>query len=65
MPLTGAAGAPKTGEASEWAARIDKGIDMLVTNAINGIGGMPARGGSQFDDDQIRKAVEYILDQSK
>jgi len=26
---------------------------------------MPARGGSQYDDDQIRAVVEYILDNSK
>ena len=62
---TGAAGAPKIGDAADWGARVEKGIDMLVSNAINGIGAMPARGGSQFDDDQIRKAVEYILDESK
>ena len=62
---TGAAGAPKIGDAAAWTARIDKGIDMLVSNAINGIGAMPARGGSQFDDGQIRQAVEYILEESK
>ncbi len=62
---TGAAGAPKLGDAADWTARLEKGIDMLVSNAINGIGAMPARGGSQFDDDQIKQAVEYILDQSK
>ena len=62
---TGAAGAPKLGDAAAWSARLEKGIDALVTSAINGIGAMPPRGGSQFDDDQIRKAVEYLLDESK
>ena len=62
---TGAAGAPKMGDAAAWSARLSKGVDALVTSAINGIGAMPPRGGSQFSDDQIRAVVEYLLDQSK
>lgn len=62
---TGAAGAPKIGVAAEWTERLAKGLDGLVTSAINGIGAMPPRGGSQFSDDQIKAVVEYILDQSK
>lgn len=63
--MTGAAGAPKMGDVAAWAGRIGKGLDTLVSNAIGGIGAMPARGGSQLDDDQIRAAVEYMLDQSR
>ena len=62
---TGAAGAPKIGDAAAWKARLAKGLDSLVTSAINGIGAMPPRGGSQFNDDQIRATVEYILSESK
>ena len=62
---TGAAGAPKIGDAAAWAERLGKGVDALVTSAINGIGAMPPRGGSQFTDDQIRSVVEYILDNSR
>lgn len=62
---TGAAGAPKIGDAAAWTARLAKGLDSLVTSAINGIGAMPPRGGSQFNDDQIRATVEYILSESK
>ncbi len=62
---TGAAGAPKIGDAAAWTARLAKGLDALVTSAINGIGAMPPRGGSQFNDDQIRVTVEYILAESK
>ena len=62
---TGAAGAPKIGDAAAWQARLGKGLDGLVTAAINGIGAMPPRGGSQYSDDQIRAVVEYILDESK
>lgn len=62
---TGAAGAPKIGDAAAWTARLAKGLDALVTSAISGIGAMPPRGGSQFNDDQIRATVEYILSESK
>ncbi len=62
---TGAAGAPKIGDAAAWSERLGKGVDGLTTSAIAGIGAMPARGGSQYDDEQIRAVVEYILDNSK
>lgn len=62
---TGAAGAPKIGDAAVWSERASKGLDALVGSAVNGIGAMPARGGSQYSDDQIRAAVEYILGESQ
>ncbi len=62
---TGAAGAPKIGDAAVWKERSAKGLDALVSGAINGVGAMPPRGGSQYDDDQIRAVVEYILAESR
>ena len=62
---TGAAGAPKIGDAGAWKARLGKGLDVLVSSAIKGIGAMPPRGGSQYNDDQMRAVVEYILAESK
>ena len=62
---TGAAGAPKIGDAAIWNERSVRGLDALVNSAINGVGAMPPRGGSQYDDDQIRAVVEYILAESK
>jgi cytochrome c5 len=62
---TGAAGAPKIGDAAAWSGRLGKGVDALVASAVSGIGAMPPRGGSQYDDEQIRSVVEYILDNSK
>ena len=61
----GVANAPKFGDAAAWSDRASKGLDTLVTSAINGIGAMPPRGGSALDDDQIRAVVEYILENSK
>ncbi|MDX1453038.1 MAG: c-type cytochrome [Oleiphilaceae bacterium] len=63
---TGALNAPKFGDAAAWTARLDKGMDQLVANAINGINAMPPKGtcGSCSDDD-IKATVQYILDNSK
>lgn len=61
---TGAAGAPKMGDAAAWSERLGKGVDALTAAAIGGIGAMPPRGGSQLDDGQIREVVEYILAQT-
>ena len=62
---TGAAGAPKLGDAGEWKARNSKGLDSLISSAINGVGAMPPRGGSKYNDDQMKAVIEYILSESK
>ena len=65
---TGAAGAPKVGEgmAVEWEPRLEKGIDTVVANAINGINTMPAKG-LCFDctDDDLKAIVEYMIESSQ
>ncbi|MFK8068969.1 MAG: c-type cytochrome [Gammaproteobacteria bacterium] len=66
----GVAGAPKTGEKSEWETRIAKGIEVLVDHAINGYTGdsgvMPAKGGNAgLSDDEVRHSVEHMIEQSR
>lgn len=65
---TGAAGAPRVGDASAWESRIARGSASLVQTAINGVPGtaMMARGtcGACSDDD-IKAAVEYMIAQSR
>ncbi|MEH6583143.1 MAG: c-type cytochrome [Halioglobus sp.] len=39
-----ATGAPLTGDSKAWAPRMDKGMDTLVDNVVNGFGGMPPFG---------------------
>jgi len=58
----GVAGAPIAGS-DQMAARLDeKGLDTLVSNAINGLNAMPPRGGNPtLTDEQIRAAVEFML----
>ncbi len=61
--MAGAAGAPQL-VADQWEGRLDKGMDQLVGNAINGIGAMPAKGGrTDLTDEQVQASVEYMLDQ--
>jgi len=62
---SGAAGAPKIGDTAGWAARIGKGYETLVSNAINGIRAMPAKGGNpDLDDVEVARAVVFMANQS-
>lgn len=61
----GLAGAPKVGDKGAWAPRIAKGKDTLYQNAIKGIGVMPAKGGAQASDDEVKAAVDYMITASQ
>jgi cytochrome c5 len=62
---TGAAGAPKVGDAGAWSARIGQGYDTLVQHAVNGIRAMPAKGGNpDLDDIEVARAMVYMANQS-
>ena len=64
--MSGAAGAPKTGDKAAWKARIAAGMDTMVTNAIKGKGAMPPKGGrSNLTDAQIKAVVAYMVKESK
>lgn len=61
---TGAAGAPKLGDASAWSARIAQGYDTLLKHAIQGLRGMPAKGGvPDLDDVEVARAMVYMANQ--
>lgn len=57
---TGAANAPKFGDAGSWANRIRTGFDALVTSALKGKGAMPGQAGGDFEDTEIARAVAYM-----
>lgn len=58
---TGAAGAPKTGDAAAWAPRLEKGMDTLVQNVQNGYKGMPAKGMcNDCSADDLKALIEYM-----
>jgi cytochrome c5 len=63
---TGAAGAPKLGDKAAWAGRIALGMETLNSNAINGKGAMPPKGGRMdLSDADIIAAVAYMVSESQ
>ena len=66
----GAAGAPKFGDKAAWAPRLEKGIEVLHSNSINGFMGsagmMPPKGGRpDIADADIEAAVDYMVEAAK
>ena len=61
----GLMGAPKFADKAAWAPRIAQGKDTLYKHAIGGYQGksgvMPAKGGSQASDDEVKAAVDYMV----
>lgn len=61
----GIAGAPKVGDAAAWKARIGAGYSTLLSHALNGLGAMPAKGGSaDLEDVEVARAVVLMANQS-
>jgi len=59
---TGAAGAPRYGNRTEWASRLKRGLPQLYKNALHGIGIMPPKGGcASCSTAQIKSAVDYLV----
>jgi cytochrome c5 len=63
----GVAGAPIFAESSQWAPRIDKGMEALYNSGINGmLPAMPARGMCfNCSDDDIKALVDYMVDAAR
>jgi cytochrome c5 len=58
----GKGGAPRIGDRDAWIPRLKTGLDNTVRSAINGHGGMPARGGlANLTDAEVRSAVIYLF----
>lgn len=58
--------APKPGDKAAWAPRIAKGEESVIKNTINGINGMPAKGGNTaLTDEQLTNAAKYLISISK
>jgi cytochrome c5 len=61
-------GAPTVGDAAAWAPRIAQGKDTLYMHALQGYQGekgfMPPKGGRvDLSDDEIKAAVDYLVEQ--
>lgn len=63
---TGLAEAPKFANKKDWSPRIAQGLATLYKHAIEGYKGMPAKGGcSTCSDEDIKQAVEYMVNKAK
>ena len=58
---SGAANAPKTGDAAVWEPRMAKGMDVLVKSVNDGMNAMPPKG-MCFDcsDEDYKALIEYM-----
>ena len=58
---SGAANAPKTGDAAAWEPRLAKGMDAMVQSVANGLNAMPPKG-MCFDcsDEDYKALIEYM-----
>lgn len=62
---SGAAGAPKFGDAGAWGPRIAQGYDTVVKHAIEGLRAMPAKGGNpDLDNVEVARAVVHMANAS-
>ncbi len=66
----GIMGATKLGDKAGWKPRIDKGMTVLVDNAVKGFKGaagvMPPKGGkATLTEAEVGNAVAYMVKQSK
>ena len=63
---SGAANAPKTGDAEAWAPRMAKGMDTLVSSVSTGLNAMPPKG-MCFDcsDEDYAALIEYMASPAK
>ena len=63
---TGVANAPKFGDKAAWDPYIKTGMDAMVKVAMQGKPPMPPKGGAaNASEDDIRAAVQYMVDAAK
>lgn len=58
---SGAAGAPKVGDAAAWKPRLAKGPDALLKSAKNGLNAMPPKGMcNDCTDAEFKAMIQYL-----
>lgn len=59
---TGLNAAPKYGNKALWAKRIEQGREVMYKHAIEGLRGMPPRGGiPSLTDAQVKAATDFMV----
>ena len=63
---SGAGGAPKLDDPADWSTRMEKGMEAMMANVINGVNAMPAKGLCfNCTDDDLQAIVQYMFDSSQ
>ena len=63
--LSGAQNAPRIGDKQVWGKLSARGLSSLTDSALKGIRKMPPHGGqANLTDDEIKRAVTYMVNQS-
>lgn len=61
-----AIGAPVVGDSETWTEVMKKGLEEVYHNGIDGLNAMPPKGGNMdLSDDDVKKAIDYMIDASK
>ncbi len=61
-----AIGAPVIGDKAAWSSVLEKGINEVYSNGIQGINAMPPKGTAMnLSDEDFKKIVDYIINESK
>jgi cytochrome c len=59
-------GAPAVGDVAAWREVTAKGLDKVVYNSINGVGGMPPKGGNEdLIPSEVKEIVDFMIESSK
>lgn len=61
----GLLGAPKIGDSKEWQVRAQKGLTVLYHNAAYGFNRMPPQAVGPISEEQVKRAVDYLLANSQ
>ncbi|MGJ8670691.1 MAG: c-type cytochrome [Oceanococcus sp.] len=60
----GAGGAPRTGDLTAWAPRVEQGMELLLEHTMAGYKGMPPMGMCmECNDEQFAALIEYMAGQ--
>jgi cytochrome c5 len=53
------------GKKAYWTKRVAQGKEMVYKNSIEGLRGMPAKGGMvSLSDEEVKAAVDYMVGRS-
>ncbi len=59
-------GAPAVGDRKAWISILNKGIDKVYVNGIDGINGMPPKGGNMsLTEAEMKEVIDYMVNASK